>query len=293
LTININNLQSGNIITLDSEKYFTTIVYNINDGNFWHIEYQSYNTYIAIEKIDPHIDEHFINNSWTMSYSVKKGKWTSFHSYLPKLYLYDHDHFYTQIHNDNKLWKHNDGLFQTFYDEYYPFIIDYVALNSPVTTSVYDDIEFITTASKNNIDQRFVTFNKLIAYNSRQSTGELMLKAIDDDPKDSFLNELITEESGSIIVRKKNKNWRLNDLRDYVNNYDEELFTSNWEDIKDKYFIDKVVNTNVIDANKAWYELEPLKDKYLRVRLIFDDINLNDIKLISNFTVEKETMITD
>ena len=64
------------------------------------------------------------------------------------------------------------------------------------------------------------------------------------------------------------------------------MFNSNTEDIQSEYFIDKIVNTNVIDVNKNWGELESFCDKYLVIRLLFD--NFVNIKLNLNYSIENE-----
>ena len=56
--------------------------------------------------------------------------------------------------------------------------------------------------------------------------------------------------------------------------------------LQDDYFIDKKLNTGVIDYNKDWTQVESFRDKYLIVRFIFD--TFDDIKLITNFTANTE-----
>ena len=62
------------------------------------------------------------------------------------------------------------------------------------------------------------------------------------------------------------------------------MFLNTWEDIKNDYYIDKVINSDSIDFEKDWYDLETFNDKFLNIRLIFD--NKNDVKLILNYSVE-------
>ena len=65
------------------------------------------------------------------------------------------------------------------------------------------------------------------------------------------------------------------------------MFSENVNDLQDDFFIDKVLNTGIVDYNKDWQDLESFRDKYLVIRLIFD--NFDDVKLILNHTVTTET----
>jgi hypothetical protein len=64
------------------------------------------------------------------------------------------------------------------------------------------------------------------------------------------------------------------------------MFNAKLEDLQDEYYIDKKVNENIIDINKDWTQLESFRDKYLVIRLIFD--NFDDVKLLLNYSVENE-----
>ena len=66
------------------------------------------------------------------------------------------------------------------------------------------------------------------------------------------------------------------------------MFDKTISNIQDNYFTDKIVNTDVIDYDKDWFDIEPLRDKYLVIRLIFD--NLQDVKLIFNYSIENENI---
>ena len=61
------------------------------------------------------------------------------------------------------------------------------------------------------------------------------------------------------------------------------------------YYIDKVLNTTSMNYDKKWTELESFRDKYLVVRLIFDNFAQNrkheegSVKMIMNFSGENES----
>ena len=103
------------------------------------------------------------------------------------------------------------------------------------------------------------------------------------------MTQSITNHIQKTNIKKRNKNWYINGLRDARTNYDQPIWLRNWEAIKGDYPIDKVVNELSL-GNKDWTELEPFRDKYIVIRLIFD--NRNDIKLLTNYTIAMEQLTT-
>lgn len=234
---------------------------------------------------------YFENKSWTLSYSLDEKSWTSFHSYIPNYYIYNHSDFYSFIHRDNHIWKHNaKGLYQSFYGTAFPHIVEYVAKTDGLQTQFWDELSFQTVAKKLDVDsgeyieQRYVTFNRLTAYNDRQSTGELKLVNKAGGSAEDFMMEEIVSQPGEIIISKSEKDWWLNYLRDYVDDPEKPLFLRNWASIKGVYYTDKVVNISNINYFKDWNELESLRDKYLVVRLKFD--NFTDVELVTNYLLD-------
>ncbi len=62
------------------------------------------------------------------------------------------------------------------------------------------------------------------------------------------------------------------------------IFSKKWDDIKDNYFIDKVINIAAINYGKNWYELESFKGKFNSIRLKFD--TFDNVNLIVDFSIE-------
>lgn len=243
------------------------------------------------------------NNSWTKSYSLKQGNWISFHSYLPNFYLNVPDKFYSWIHGNNNLWKHNkEGHYQTFYGTLYPFIIEYISLSNPLTTRIWEYLTFLAEvkrfSSEHNefVDVNDSFFDELIVYNSRQCSGKMKIKVKDYDEESDYLYEQVHNlDSDEVIVDRNERNWTINNLRDIRTNYNEPIFFSNLDSLQTEYFIDKVLNNNSINYEKDWSELEIFRDKYLAVRLIFnnfakdENIPTGSTKLLMNFSGENET----
>ena len=150
-------------------------------------------------------------------------------------------------------------------------------------------IKFLTKAeiydsiTKQFREDRYTTFNKAILYNARQSTGLVELSAKSVTSAD-YLMEQIVNSPNEVLLSRSEKDWTLNNFRDYVISQSEPLFSSEYIDRQDDYFIDKVINTNIIDEQKSWEQLESFRDKYLIIRFIFD--TFDNIKLLFNFSSE-------
>ena len=240
------------------------------------------------------------NNSWTMSFSLKGNTWTSWHSYLPSFYYYIAEKFYSWLPKGNKetssFWKHNrKGHYQNFYGERKPFSVEYTAMSEPFKTKIWDDLLIHTEAKRYNetrkqyADVRDVTFNKAILYNSRQCTGLLNMKVKDTTTPDVdyMSQQIVNVDPGTIIIDRNERDWTFNDIRDIRVDYDQPIFDADIMSRQSEYYTDKVLNLSALDENKDWTQLESLRDKYLVVRLIFD--NFDDVKLIMNYSVENET----
>ena len=235
------------------------------------------------------------NNSWTMSFSLKANSWVSWHSYLPNMYVTTPENLHSYITASPNIWKHNiKGNYQTFYGVHHPHIIEYVASGSPMETKVTDSIKLLTeaktfdTTTKEYVEQRYITFNKAVLYNSRQCTGLLTLV-----PKDTQANsqgylaqQVVNLNNNTVTIDRNERDWAMNDIRDIRIDYTKSIWNSDKLALQSNYYIDKVLNTATLDPLKDWTQLESFRDKFLFVRLIFD--NFANTKLITNFSIENE-----
>lgn len=237
------------------------------------------------------------NNSWTMSFSLKNNSWTSWHSYMPNFYINVPEKFYSWKYGNPNIWKHGKlGHYQTFYDVYYPHIIEYTSVENPITTKIWNHIILQTEAKEYNkdlkeySDLRDYTFNKAIIYNTRQCSGEmdLIVKNRELDGVDYMMNQVVNTNNNHSIIDRTERDWIINDFRDIRIDYTKPIWNASSTSRQSQYYIDKILNESTLDINKDWTQLESFRDKYLVVRLIFD--NFADKKLITNFSVENEQM---
>src|SRR5690606_8319773 len=135
-------------------------------------------------------------------------------------YIYNQNDFYSFI-GDRNIWKHNvEGIFHKFYGINFPFIVEYVPQPS-LETKTWEDTTIITKARRWNItekeyqDERFITFNKMIAYTDRGSTGEvsLVVKDTQANPQNWLFQQLVNT-FGTALITRKERNWNINDIRD-------------------------------------------------------------------------------
>jgi len=207
---------------------------------------------------------YFENKSFTLSYSFLTNHWVSFHSYLPKYAFGGHRDFYSF---NTDLYRHNVGEFTTYYDSKHPHIIDLIAVNNPLQSTLTSSILYSSTTSYYDPQTEQYhripeTYTGFIAYNSNQSTGynSLTLKT------DAFMSDSSNAEA---LVRHTDRQYRLNDLRDRTLYTDNPIWDSAWTSIQSNYFIDKVPFSNNIDINQSAFNAKRLRDHYLGIRFFF------------------------
>lgn len=234
----------------------------------------------------------FVNYSWTMSFSLLSNTWISWHSYMPDFYFPSLNSFISS--NGNKLWKHNKpNSYQNYYGVNKPHIIEVVFLTSPLQTNIWDAVKFHTQAQKYNPtynevnEERYVTFKNAILYNHRQCSGKLDLISKDEQANpENYLGQQVVNESGKVLLNKDEGNWTFNDFRDYRTDYTTPVWDKTQSNLN-PYYIDKVLNSNSIDFNKNWYELESMSSKYLVLRLEFS--TFSDVELITKYIISEST----
>ena len=265
---------------VNGQVYFNTVtnLFYIGDGELLLITFDNV--------------KYFEDKSFTISYSLLSNTWVSFHSYLPLFYYSDHYTFFSS--KSNVIFKHNIlGSHQTYYGILYSHLIETVSVSNPIVTRLWQDIVLETYArtwdnvNQDYYDVRYVTFNYITLYNSRQVSGELemLVKDTQANPED-YYEQQTTNSNTAITIDRKERDWHINDFRDMRIDYAISMFTKQWQDILSQYPIDKIVTPTVIDIDKDWYNQESFRDKYLIIRLKFS--NFDDVELTTNFVIETE-----
>jgi len=205
-------------------------------------------------KLDYNNPDVFENKSFTVSYDPISKKWISYHGYIPRLYISHNTDFLTYNY-DNDLLKSNGEGYDT------EFIIETVFNENPLYTKVTDSLNI--NAESFLGEQRLNDFfDTVLLYNDQQCTDVITL-------------------NGTNLTRKE-KDWNINKFFDRSKEQSiKPLFSKSWNDIKNNYYVDKVVNPLAIDYNKPWYKLAKLRDKYLIVRFSYKSLVMS--KIIVNF----------
>lgn len=262
------------------DGYTTGLQVNINNGK-WRYTVGGSWSYILTTN-----NEIFINKSWTLSYSYESQSWVSWHSYQPEYMFYDSNDYYTFV--DNIGYKHlKEGNYQNYYNTKYDFIIEYLTHN-PVTQDTntvhyYGQTLSFDKSSDQWIENRDVTFDRMMLYNQYHSTGLQKLNLILQD-KNPYGNLNYIGNVKNVI--RTDKNYKIGMVYDISTA--QPVVTSDWNVINPQFFngqgyIDLTVNNSNIDYNRPQRELRQLKDKWVKTRLYFRP--KEDLKKIIYFTI--------
>jgi hypothetical protein len=239
-------------------------------------------------------DEKF-DASWTISYNFKTNSWISWHSYMPNIYISSPNKFYSWLNSSDNIYRHNQrGKYQRYYGKIHPHIIEYVSVNEPLQTKVWNDIKIQSKAEKLHKEEDYFfevldkTYNEVVLYNSNQSTGIIELTPNLKREENYMMGQLKKPAENSAVITRLREDWSFNDFRDIRVNYESPMFITNLAKIQENYYIDKVVNKKSLDIYKDWTQLQRLRDKYLCVRLIFN--NFDDIRLLFYYSIENSNM---
>jgi hypothetical protein len=98
----------------------------------------------------------------------------------------------------------------------------------------------------------------------------------------------VNQVSQQSLLKRKDRVWFFNHFRDIAIDRTQAsvptLFTTDWNLLQTTPYLDKVINPLAIDSAKPWYENQPFKDRYLQVRLFFNNLaDPGKYKLTTNF----------
>ncbi len=119
-------------------------------------------------------------------------------------------------------WKHNVGEYQTYQGIKYPFVLDIIAQHNPLDAKLSTNIFYTSNVTSydettNAFRQEDITFDKLVCYNSSQTTGYQ-----DILPKTQFLMDI---DETSVLVDKVDGKYRISNIRDYAVDNNESIWS--------------------------------------------------------------------
>lgn len=110
-------------------------------------------------------------NSVTINFNELQNEFVSLHGFKPSFYFNKGDIFLTTHPDNNKIYSHKEGIYNTFYDSFYPSYVIYNLNPEPDNECIFDNIDFQSECYLGNIEQPNTTINKINAYNEYQDSG--------------------------------------------------------------------------------------------------------------------------
>lgn len=170
------------------------------------------------------------NKSWTITLDIEEKKWVGFEYFTPHLYAWNRFNVYSFM--DGAMWEHNvQGKFQEFYGKKYPTTIEIAVVDK----DTFDDFDYQSTIIDTEaykwkdcdyIRSPKVTFDKLIAYNSHQNTGEVDLFNNNDDLTPAQRSRGRTD---TINLEFKGRRWQFSEIIDKLRDFNEFQFECSCE----------------------------------------------------------------
>lgn len=137
------------------------------------------------------------NNNYTISYNELKQQFVSFYDYNPSMYISVGDILLSTNPENNSLYQHGVGEYNTFYGIKYPSYIVFNLNPEPYFDCVFDNINYKSEVYLNNVDQSDITLTNIQAYNDYQST---------------ILTPLVNHRNGNL--RRRFRDWNAEIPRD-------------------------------------------------------------------------------
>ena len=301
----IDNMAKGIGITLGWDERFhrvflTKLDYRVKEQYKASITYEDKKFYYNDTLIEFADLTYFENHSFTISYSVLIKAWVSFHSFLPNYYISFIDHFQTATQTGT--WNHNLSplSYQTYYNRFYPYIIEYTANTTPNTSIVnsvtyfqdihkyYNRNDYYSLGSYN--DKNTPNFTKAIIYNKEQTSGLVnLIPQLPNDTRQKIMYPRVSLLGTELLVSKKDLKNTFNGFWDATNNKEnfQTLFSTKWDDIKSSYPIDKVINPKSVITTSRLMGKQKIRSTFCKVRLIQD--KFNRYKFINNLQLTQTT----
>jgi hypothetical protein len=171
------NVFKDNVLDLSDLKnmhsYFTTNtneVVLIQDNPFLKTGISSGYDYI---NNDVFMTFHQDEKSYTISYNERVGSFISLYDYKPSMYISKGSHFITTSPDNKKLYRQYYGEYNKFYDVYYPSSFTLNINPESDKDCIFDNINFKSEVTLNNVDQVDKTLTGIRAYNDYQDSNSL------------------------------------------------------------------------------------------------------------------------
>lgn len=197
------------------------------------------------------------HNSFTISYSMINHSWASYHDYEPSLYIPFDNELLVYDKGFKKLWFLNKGLKGTYFDQTYDSVLEHIVASPYDVIKVADNIQLKSESSSDGVKIKNDGFKTIQVYSSFQNSGvhELI-------PGNYYDADKI---EGQILLKYRNREYKLNIPRDYVFDHTQDIFDVN----------NMITPFGLNNGNK-----ERIKNDNFNIRYTYD--NSNNYKFVIN-----------
>lgn len=164
----LNLSDSGNLHTY----FINNIDFNLLKSDNPILKTGVSSTYDFINK-DVLFSFHQNEKSFTISYNELAQSFISFYDYIPSFYISYADSLITTDVQNKKLFKHFIGDYNKFYNNYYPSSVTLNVNPEPNKDCIFDNINFKSDVTLNNVDQVDKTLTHITAYNDYQNINKI------------------------------------------------------------------------------------------------------------------------
>ncbi len=237
----------------------------------------------------------FENSGWTVSYDVELNVWVSFHDYVPYKYTRSADKLASFTEGSTGIWVHNDELNRgKFYGTDYASEFEFIYNSGKNLDKTFYSFEYmIDVYSTTNVLIHDQGFSSFYVYNTHQISGELDIEYM-------------------INTRRIGNAWKINkfrDMADLVNtpvaagagsnfgvpgasvagtNITSTLTSSTGQSMFTFDGMTETINGVFINAAKSWDRQRKFTDKWVGIRLKYDNITKKLINLYSTEVAAKK-----
>lgn len=237
----------------------------------------------------------FENSGWTVSYDVELNVWVSFHDYVPYKYTRSADKLASFTEGSTGIWVHNDELNRgKFYGTDYASEFEFIYNSGKNLDKTFYSFEYmIDVYSTTNVLIHDQGFSSFYVYNTHQISGELDIEYM-------------------INTRRIGNAWKINkfrDMADLVNtpvaagagsnfgvpgasvagtNITSTLTSSTGQPMFTFDGMTETINAVFINAAKSWDRQRKFTDKWVGIRLKYDNITKKLINLYSTEVAAKK-----
>lgn len=115
---------------------------------------------------------------YTLSFNENTDSFVSFYDYMPSFYINRGGMFMTTNPNNDSIYRQGVGEYNTFYGIKYPSSITFNVNPEPNVDCVFDNINFKSDVTLNEVDQPDKTLTSITAYNDYQNQSMIAVPLV-------------------------------------------------------------------------------------------------------------------